>query len=147
MTPALRRAVTRRQLLRGAGVLAVAGLGAISAGSVGRSLGVAFERDPTRRAAARLAAAIGRHDEMVRVGRAALAAGVVETDPAVLLVRLFQSAPTLEAALRDGSDVDIRASLDAARLREFATAGPVVTIGGWVVAPAEARSCAVVALA
>ena len=97
---------------------------------------------------ARLAAALPHGDGAARVGRAALASGLVELDVRGLMAGLATAVPDLSGLLRDGSDDDIRAALDAARRREFAERGPgLMRIEGWVVARTEARACALIALA
>jgi hypothetical protein len=96
----------------------------------------------------RLAAALAHGDSAARVGQAALASGHVERNVPGLLAGLAASVPELDAALRDGTDDDIRVALDVGRRREFAAHGAdVFRIDGWVVARTEARACALIALA
>jgi hypothetical protein len=138
------RRVSRRTLLRGAIAVAIGGAASVLAGSMSGLL--PFGRPVTP--GARLAAVLAHNDAAARVGRAALAGGHVERDPAGLLAELVASVPDLDATLRNGSDDDIRAAIDVARRREFAAHGPdVIRIDGWVVARAEARACALIALA
>ncbi|HEX2754085.1 MAG TPA: hypothetical protein VHM48_01405, partial [Candidatus Limnocylindrales bacterium] len=97
---------------------------------------------------ARLASVLAHSDSAARIGRAALAGGFVERDVRGLLAGLAGSIPDLDALLRDGGDDDVRAALDVARRREFAAPGAaVLRIDGWIVAPTEARACALIALA
>ena len=97
---------------------------------------------------ARLAAALPHGDGAARVGRAALASGLVELDVRGLMAGLATAVPDLSGLLHDGSDDDLRAALDAARRHEFAGRGPgLIRIEGWVVARTEARACALIALA
>jgi hypothetical protein len=138
------RRVSRRTLLRGGIMLAVGGAVSVVAGSVAGLL--PFGRQVTP--GARLTAVLAHSDAAARVGRAALVGGHVERDAVSLLAGLAASVPDLDAALRDGSDDDIRAALDVARRREFAAHGAdVIRIDGWVVARSEARACALIALA
>ena len=97
---------------------------------------------------ARLAAALPHGDGAARVGRAALAGGLVERDVAGLMAGLADAVPDLTGLLRDGTDDDVRAALDVARRFDFAGRGPgLMRIEGWVVARTEARACALIALA
>jgi len=147
MKMGLGHVMSRRQLLRRASVIGVAGAAGLLVGGVVRAVGGivhdSMSADPT----VRLASAMGRRDEMVRIGRAALAAGVVEPDARGLIAGLRGSSPALDDALTDGSADEIRAALDAVRLREFTAASALVRVGGWVLAPSEARACALVSLA
>ena len=138
------RRVSRRTLLRGGILLAIGGAVSAVAGSVSGLL--PFGRPVT--AGARLAAVLAHSDAATRVGRAALASGHIERDVVALLAGLVASVPDLDAALRNGSDDDVRAALDVARRREFAAHGvDVIRVDGWVVARSEARACALIALA
>jgi hypothetical protein len=139
--------MSRRQLLRRASAIGIAGAAGLLAGGVVRAVGGIVSDSMSADPAVRLASAMGRRDEMVRIGRAALAAGVVEPDARALVAGLRRSSPALDDALRDGSADDVRAALDAVRLREFAAASGLVRVGGWVLAPSEARACALVSLA
>jgi hypothetical protein len=72
---------------------------------------------------------------------------LVERDASGLLSGLAESVPDLSGLLRDGSDDDVRAALDAARRHDFATrSSGLMRIDGWVVARTEARACALIAL-
>ena len=138
------RRFSRRTILRGGILLAIGGAASAVAGSVSDLL--PFGRAVTP--GARLAAVLAHRDAAARVGRAALASGHVERDADALLAGLVASVPDLDAALRNGSDDDVRAALDIARRREFAAHGAgVIRIDGWVVARSEARACALIALA
>jgi hypothetical protein len=138
------RRLSRRTLLRGGIVLAIGGAASVVAGSVSGLL--PFGRPVTP--GARLAAVLAHSDAAARIGRAALASGHVERDVVALLAGLVASVPDLDAALRHGSNDDIRAALDVGRRLEFAIHGAdVIRIDGWVVARSEARACALIALA
>jgi hypothetical protein len=91
---------------------------------------------------------MGTREGAGRIGRAALAGGLVEPDVDGLMAGLVAAVPRLDVLLRDGTDDDIRAALDVARRREFADRTNGFTrIDGWVVARTEARVCALIALA
>ena len=136
--------LSRRSLLRGGILVAIAGVASLVAGSVSGLLPFGRPTAP----GVRLAAALAHSDAAARIGRAALASGRVERDVPGLLAGLAASVPDLDAVLRDGTDDDVRAALDLARRREFAACGPdVIRIDGWVVARTEARACALIALA
>jgi hypothetical protein len=139
------RGISRRTFLVRSAVLAIAG--AISVAVGGSASGVlGFGRVTTP--GARLAAALPHGEGAARVGRAALASGLVERDVSGLVAGLAAAIPDLSVLLRDGSDDDVRAALDAARRHDFAGRGPgLMRIDGWVVARTEARACALIALA
>ncbi len=139
-----RRGFSRRGFLRLAAWLGVAGAGSAAirpATPFGLGRGAAL--DP----GVRLVAAIAHPEGAARVGRTALAAGLVEQDTHALLAALADTVPGLDKVLGDGSDNEIRHALDAARRRDFAEHGDgIVLVRGWVVARTEARVCALVAL-
>lgn len=138
------RQLSRRTLLRGAILVAIGGAASVVGGSVSGVLPLGRPLAP----GARLAAALAHSDAAARVGRAALAGSHVERDVVGLLAGLRSCVPDLDDALRNGTDDDIRAALDAGRRREFAGHGAdVILIDGWVVARSEARVCALIALA
>ena len=98
--------------------------------------------------AARLAAVLPHSGGAARLGRAALAGGLVERDVRGLLAGLAASVPDLHGLLLDGDDDEVRAALDLARRQELAAHGAgLMRIDGWVVARTEARICALIALA
>jgi hypothetical protein len=136
--------VSRRTFLRYGILLAIGGVASVVAGSVSGLLPLGRPVAP----GARLAAVLAHSDAAARIGRTALASGHVERDVVGLLAGLAAGVPDLDAALRYGSDDDVRAALDLARRREFAAHGTdVIRIDGWVVARSEARACALIALA
>lgn len=137
--------ITRRSFLRRAVGLAIGGAASILAvGAAPALLRIGRPVAP----GARLAAVLPHSDSAGRIGRAALAGGLVERDVRGLMAGLAGSIPDVVELLRDGSDDDVRATLDAARHREFAARGAaVLRIDGWIVAPTEARACALIALA
>jgi hypothetical protein len=139
------RRMSRRMLLQRGIVLAIGGAASIVAvGSVSSLLRFGRPSAP----GARLAAALPHSDGAARLGRAALASGLVEPDVPGLLAGLAESVSDLDAVLRNGSDDDVRTALDIARRREFRAHGAgVIRIDGWVVARTEARVCALIALA
>lgn len=139
------RRISRRTLLRGGILVAIGGAASLVTGAPVASL---LRLGRPSAPGARLAAALPHGDGAVRLGRAALAGGLVERDAAGLVAGLAESVPDLHGVLRDGSDDDLRAALDLARRREFAAHGrDVVRLEGWVVARTEARACALIALA
>jgi hypothetical protein len=130
-------------LVRSARLAIAAGLAAALGGSASGVLGFGRAASP----GARLAAALPHGEGAARVGRAALAGGLVERDVAGLVAGLADAVPDLAGLLRDGSDDDIRAALDVARRYDFAGRGPgLLRIDGWIVARTEARACALIAL-
>jgi hypothetical protein len=135
----------RRTFLRHGAWVAIAGAASVAmSGSGARAL--AARRAPG--AGERLVAVITHGEGAARVGRSALAAGVVEADVRGLIAGLQAGAPGLADLLRGGSDDEIRAALDAARRRDFGERADGLTrVDGWVVARTEARVCALVALA
>jgi hypothetical protein len=139
------RTLSRRTFLRRGAWVAIAGAASVAiSGSGARAL--APHRAPG--AGERLVAVITHGEGAARVGRSALAAGVVEADVRGLIAGLQAGAPGLADLLRGGSDDEIRAALDAARRRDFAERADGLTrVDGWVVARTEARVCALVALA
>ena len=145
MTGVGRKRISRRGLLRGVGALAVGAAASLVTGGPAATL---FRLGRPSAPGARLAAALPHSDGALRLGRVALASGLVERDAAGLVAGLVERIPDLEAVMRDGSDNDLRAALDVARRLEFAAHGPdVVRLDGWVVARTEARACALIALA
>jgi hypothetical protein len=139
------RPISRRTFLRRSAWIVVAGAASVVGAGAASGL-LRFGPAPT--AGARLAASLMHGEGAARVGRAALASGLVEHDARGLIAGLTSAVPDLDALLRDGTDDDIRAALDVARRRDFASRGAgVIRIGGWVVAATEARACALVALA
>jgi hypothetical protein len=144
MTRASLREMSRRAfLVRGARLAIAAGLAAALGGSASGVLGFGRAASP----GARLAAALPHGEGAARVGRAALAGGLVERDVAGLVAGLAGAVPDLSGLLRNGTDDDIRAALDVARRYDFAGRGPGLTrIDGWIVARTEARACALIAL-
>jgi hypothetical protein len=137
--------ISRRTFLHRGALLTIAAAGSVLiGGSVAGLLGFGRAASP----GARLAAALAHGDGAARIGRAALASDLVERDVRGLMAGLVEAIPDLADLLRDGSDDDIRAALDAARRRDFVTRGSgLLRVGGWVVARTEARACALVALA
>jgi len=134
----------RAFLVRSARVAIAAGAAVALGGSAAGVLRFGGAASP----GARLAAALPHGDGAARVGRAALASGLVERDVRGLMTGLATAVPDLSGLLRDGSDDDVRAALDAARRHDFATRGSgLIRIEGWVVARTEARACALIALA
>jgi len=141
---ALREMSRRAFLVRSAWLASAAGLAVALGGSAASVLGFARAASP----GARLAAALPHSEGAARVGRAALASGLVERDVAGLMAGLADAVPDLSGLLRDGTDDDVRAALDVARRFDFAGRGPgLMRIEGWVVARTEARACALIALA
>ena len=141
---ALREMSRRAFLVRSAWLASAAGLAVALGGSAASVLGFARAASP----GARLAAALPHSEGAARVGRAALASGLVERDVAGLMAGLADAVPDLSGLLRDGTDDDVRAALDVARRFDFADRGPgLMRIEGWVVARTEARACALIALA
>jgi hypothetical protein len=136
--------LSRRAFLRGSGWAALAGgLALATAGAAGAVARLARPPSP----GARLAGALAHGEGAKRVGRAAIAAGVVEGDPRALLAGLTAKVPDLALLLRDGSDDDLRYALDAARRRDFTDyRSGIVRVDGWVLARTEACACALVAL-
>ena len=140
----LREMSRRAFLVRSAWVAIAAG----AAGALGGSASGVLRFGGAASPGARLAAALPHGDGAARVGRAALASGLVERDVRGLMTGLATAVPDLSGLLRDGTDDDIRAALDAARRHDFATRGSgLIRIEGWVVARTEARACALIALA
>ena len=140
---ALREMSRRAFLVRSAWLASAAGLAVALGGSAASVLGFARAASP----GARLAAALPHSEGAARVGRAALASGLVERDVAGLMAGLADAVPDLSGLLRDGTDDDVRAALDVARRFDFAGRGPgLMRIEGWVVARTEARACALIAL-
>ena len=139
-----RRTFSRRGLLRMAAWLGVAGAGSAAVRAAAPfGLGGGAPLDPGRR----VVAAISHPEGAARVGRIALATGLVEQDARALLLALGDAVPDLKRVLQDGSEDDIRAALDSARRRDFAEHGDgVMLLRGWVLARTEARVCALVAL-
>jgi hypothetical protein len=141
---ALREMSRRAFLVRSAWLAGAAGLAVAFGGSASGVLGFGRAASP----GARLAAALPHSEGAARVGRAALASGLVERDAAGLMAGLADAVPNLSGLLRDGTDDDVRAALDVARRYDFAGRGPgLIRIDGWVVARTEARACALIALA
>jgi len=141
---ALREMSRRAFLVRSAWLASAAGLAVALGGSASGVLGFGGAASP----GARLAAALPHSEGAARVGRAALAGGLVERDVAGLMAGLADAVPDLTGLLRDGTDDDVRAALDVARRDDFAGRGPgLIRIDGWVVARTEARACALIALA
>jgi hypothetical protein len=144
MTEPAARGISRRTFLVRSAWLAIAAACAAAGGSASGVLGFGRAATPE----ARLAAALRNSAGAARVGRAALASGLVEGDVNGLLRGLAASVPDLAGLLRDGTDDDVRAALDGARHQDFATRGSgLLRIEGWIVARTEARACALVALA
>ena len=136
--------VSRRTVLRGGVLLAIGAAASLVTG--GPAAGLLRLGRPSA-PGARLGAVLPHGDGALRLGRAVLARGLVERDIAGLVAGLGQSIPDLHGVLSDGSDDDLRAALDLARRREFATHGPdVIRLDGWVIARTEARACALIAL-
>ena len=136
--------MSRRTFLVRSAWLAIAAACAAVGGSASGVLGFGRAAAPEMR----LAAALRNSAGAARVGRAALASGLVERDVSGLLKGLAADIPDLAGVLRDGTDDDVRAALDGARHHDFATHGTgLLRIEGWVVARTEARACALVALA
>jgi hypothetical protein len=134
----------RAFLVRSAWLASAAGMALALGGSAATVLGFGRAASP----GARLAAALPHSEGAARVGRAALASGLVERDVAGLMASLADAVPDLSGLLRDGTDDDVRAALDVARRDDFAGRGPgLIRIDGWVVARTEARACALIALA
>lgn len=138
-------AISRRAFLCRVAWLAIAGAVPFAvAGSASREL----RQDLPTTPGTRLAEAMAHAEGAARLGRAALAGGLVEGDVSGLMVGLRDTVPGLDGLLRDGSADDVRAAVDTARRRDFAARGAgLMRIEGWVVARTEARACALVALA
>jgi hypothetical protein len=138
------REISRRAFLVRSAWLAIAAGTAVAVG--GSATGV-LRFGGAASPGTRLAAALPHGDGAARVGRAALASGQVERDVRALMTGLATAVPDLSGLLRDGSDDDVRAALDAARRHDFATRGSgLMRIDGWIVARTEARACALIAL-
>lgn len=137
--------MSRRTFLIQSALFAIAAAASVAvAGSAAGVLPFGHAATP----GARLAAALPHGDRAARVGRAVLATGLVERDVGGLMAGLAETVADLSGLLRDGSDDDVRAALDAARRHDFAVRGSgLMRIDGWVVARTEARACALVALA
>jgi hypothetical protein len=136
--------LSRRTFLRRAAWLAAAGAAATLAAGIG---GGAIPLVPETAPATRLTTVLGSAGA-ARIGRSALAAGVVPGGPQALLAALGGRVPDLDLILRDGTDDDVRVALDVARRRDFAGGRDgTVRLGGWVVARTEALACALIAVA
>lgn len=138
------RGISRRTFLVRSTWVAIAAASVAVAGSASGVLGFGRVATP----GARLAAAMPHGEGAARVGRAALASGLVERDVRGLMAGLAATVPDFSGLLRDGDDDDVRAAIDVARRHDFATRGSgLMRIDGWVVARTEARACALIALA
>lgn len=138
---ARRGGVSRRRFLEGAAALTVAaGLGGLRLATLGAS--------PSTDLVQRLASLLTHRSSAAAFGREVLRERPGEASAAVLLAGLRSTVPDLDRLVREGSDDDLRAAMEAASRRDFASGGDaILRVRGWVVATTEARLCALAAVA